>query len=164
MSGHARRSTVLRFAAVGICNTAIDAVLFVLLHDDLGIALANLVSTSAGMVFSFVVNGLFTFSAGRLTLRDALLFVASTGLVMWVAQPLLIHGWLWLLERGPEVTLGAMAADDVRLWGAKLASIACSLVLNFLAYRFVVWPHRPAAGTGPGTKPGTEPGTKPGTQ
>lgn len=92
------------------------------------------------MVFSFVVNGLFTFKAERLTLRDAALFVATTGLVMWVAQPLLIHGWLWLLERGPEVSLGAMAADDVRIWGAKLASIACSLVLNFAAYRFVVWP------------------------
>lgn len=111
-----------------------------LLHDHLGITLANFVSSSAGMVFSFVVNGLFTFKAERLTLRHAALFVASTGLVMWVAQPLLIHAWLWLLEQGPEVSLGAMDADDVRIWGAKLASIACSLVLNFAAYRFVVWP------------------------
>ncbi|NHA00757.1 hypothetical protein G5V59_14335 [Nocardioides sp. W3-2-3] len=45
------RSTAVRFAAVGICNTAIDAVVFVLLHDHLGIALANLVSTTAGMIF-----------------------------------------------------------------------------------------------------------------
>lgn len=114
--------------------------LFVLLHDHLGITLANFVSSSAGMVFSFVVNGLFTFQAQKLTLRHAALFVASTGLVMWVAQPLLIHGWLWLLERGPEVAVGAMSAPDVRIWMAKLASIACCLVLNFLAYRFVVWP------------------------
>ena len=114
--------------------------LFVLLHDRLGITAANFVSSSAGMVFSFVVNGLFTFRADRLTLRHAALFVASTGLVMWVAQPLLIHGWLWLLERGPDIGLAGMAADDVRIWVAKLASIACSLVLNFLAYRFVVWP------------------------
>lgn len=130
---------------MGICNTAIDAVLFVLLHDRLGITLANFVSSSAGMVFSFVVNGLFTFRAERLTLRHAVLFVASTGLVMWVAQPLLIHGWLWLLEQGPEVTLAGLSAADVRIWAAKLASIACSLVLNFLAYRYVVWPHRPEA-------------------
>ncbi len=123
-----------------MCNTAIDAVLFVLLHDQLGITVANFVSSSAGMVFSFVVNGLFTFRAERLTLRHAALFVASTGLVMWVAQPLLIHGWLWLLEQGPDVALGGMPAGDVRIWAAKLASIACSLVLNFLAYRYVVWP------------------------
>lgn len=125
---------------MGICNTAIDAVLFVLLHDRLGITAANFVSSSAGMVFSFVVNGLFTFRAERLTLRHAALFVASTGLVMWVAQPLLIHGWLWLLEQGPDVALAGMPAADVRIWAAKLASIACSLVLNFVAYRYVVWP------------------------
>jgi putative flippase GtrA len=59
---------------------------------------------------------------------------------MWVAQPLLIHGWLWVLEQLPDVTLGTLAADEVRVWVAKLASITCSLALNFLAYRFVVWP------------------------
>ncbi len=119
--------------------------LFVLLHDQLGITVANFISSSAGMVFSFVVNGLFTFKADKLTVRHAALFVATTGLVMWVAQPLLIHGWLWVLEQGPDITLAGMAAGDVRIWGAKLASIACCLVLNFAAYRFVVWPHRPEA-------------------
>ena len=85
------------------------------------------------MVFSFVVNGLFTFRTERLTLRQAALFVATTGTVMWVAQPLLIHGWLWALEH-------VVDDGDLRLAAAKLASIACSLALNFAAYRFVVWP------------------------
>lgn len=125
---------------MGICNTTIDAVLFVALHSTLGITLANFVSSSAGMVFSFVVNGLFTFRADRLTLRHALLFVGTTGVVMWVAQPLLIHGWLWVLEQAPDPSLAGVALDDVRIWVAKLASISCSLVLNFVAYRFVVWP------------------------
>ena len=134
------RATALRFAAVGVCNTLIDAVLFVLLHTTLGITLANLVSSSAGMLFSFFVNGRFTFGAARPTVRHGLLFVATTGLVMWVAQPLLIHGWLWVLEQAPELSVGSVATDDVRIGLAKLASIACCLVLNFLAYRFVVWP------------------------
>ncbi len=123
----------MRFAGVGVCNTAIDWALFLVLHDRLGITVANFFSSSAGMVFSFVVNGLFTFRAERLTLRQALLFVATTGTVMWVAQPLLIHGWLWVLEQLVDDT-------DLRLAVAKLASIACSLVLNFAAYRWVVWP------------------------
>lgn len=123
----------MRFAGVGVCNTAIDWAVFLLLHDDLGITVANFVSSSCGMVFSFVVNGLFTFRAERLTLRQAGLFVATTGAVMWVAQPLLIHGWLWLLEPFVDGT-------DLRLGLAKLASIACSLALNFAAYRLVVWP------------------------
>ena len=123
----------MRFAGVGVCNTAIDWALFLVLHDRLGITLANFFSSSSGMVFSFVVNGLFTFRTERLTLRQALLFVATTGAVMWVAQPLLIHGWLWALER-------LVDDADLRLAAAKLASIACSLVLNFAAYRLVVWP------------------------
>lgn len=125
--------TAVRFAGVGVCNTAIDWALFLLLHDRLGITLANFCSSSAGMVFSFVVNGLFTFRAERLTLRQAGLFVATTGAVMWLAQPLLIHGWLGALER-------VLDDADLALGLAKLASIACSLVLNFAAYRFVVWP------------------------
>ena len=134
------RATALRFAAVGVCNTLIDAVLFVLLHAPLGITLANFVSSSAGMLFSFFVNGRFTFRAGRPTVRHGVLFVATTGLVMWVAQPLLIHAWLWALEQAPDLDVGSVSADDVRIWVAKLASIACCLVLNFVAYRFVVWP------------------------
>lgn len=123
----------MRFAAVGVCNTAIDWALFLVLHERLGITLANFCSSSAGMVFSFVVNGLFTFRAERLTLRQAGLFVATTGAVMWAAQPLLIHGWLWALET-------VVDDGDLRLAAAKLASIACSLALNFAAYRLVVWP------------------------
>lgn len=132
---------MVRFAAVGVCNTAIDWALFLLLHDRLGITLANFCSTSAGMVFSFVVNGLFTFRAERLTLRHAALFVLTTGTVMWAAQPLLIHGWLRVAEQ-------VLPEPDVRLALAKLAAITCSLGLNFLAYRFVVWPvtHAGAAG------------------
>ncbi len=92
--------------------------------------LANFVSTSAGMTFSFVVNGLFTFSAGRLTLRHALLFLASTGTVMWLFQPVVIH----------------VLADVVEpLLVVKVLSIGVSFVANFVAYRYVVWPTTRAA-------------------
>ncbi len=115
----------MRFAGVGVVNTLLDLGLFLLLHDHLGIVLANFVSTSAGMTFSFVVNGLFTFQAGRLTLRHALLFVATTGLVMWAVQPLVIHGLLSVVD--PILVV-------------KVLSIGVSFVVNFAAYRYVVWP------------------------
>jgi putative flippase GtrA len=57
--------TVVRFAAVGIMNTTIDVVLFWVLHAPLGIMAANFLSTSAGMTFSFLVNGRHTFGASR---------------------------------------------------------------------------------------------------
>ncbi|RNL65332.1 GtrA family protein [Nocardioides marmoriginsengisoli] len=118
-------STALRFGGVGVINTAIDTGLFVLLHDRLGILLANLASTSAGMTFSFIVNGLFTFRAEKLTVRHAATFLATTGLTMWAVQPVAIH-----------LLLGVI--DQVLV--AKLVSIAICFVLNFAAYRLVVWP------------------------
>ncbi len=106
-------------------NTAIDTGLFLLLHDRFGVFTANLLSTSAGMTFSFIVNGLFTFRAERLTVRHAATFLATTGLTMWAVQPVAIHLLLGVVDE---------------LLVAKLGSIAICFVLNFLAYRLVVWP------------------------
>lgn len=114
----------MRFAAVGVVNTAIDVALFTLLHDHLGIVVANLISTSAGMLFSFTVNGLLVFDAGRLHWRHAVRFVATSGVSMWVLQPVLIH---LLLVLGPAPV-------------AKLVATAITVVVNFLAYRYLVWP------------------------
>ncbi len=126
-------ATVVRFAGVGVVNTLIDLGLFLLLHDRLGIVLANFVSTSAGMTFSFVVNGLFTFSAGRLTLGHAVRFLAGTGTVLWVLQPALIH-------------LLALAIEPLVV--VKVLAIGACIVANFAVYRLLVWPaearHRPA--------------------
>ncbi|WP_235739177.1 GtrA family protein [Nocardioides alcanivorans] len=108
-------------------NTAIDMALFLLLQGWLGIVAANFVSTSAGMTFSFLVNGRFTFRAERPTLRAAGLFLATTGVTMWVLQPIVIHLLLEFLDT---------------MWLVKFLAIGVSFVANFLAYRFVVWPVR----------------------
>lgn len=115
-------------------NTLIDLVLFMLLHDRIGIVAANFVSTSAGMMFSFVVNGLFTFDAGRLTVRHAMLFVATTGVTLWLVQPLVIHGLLALADVWFEAT------GDAVVLLVKVLAVGVSFVLNYAAYRWVVWP------------------------
>ena len=102
-----------------------------MLHAPLGIVLANFVSTSAGMTFSFLVNGRHTFGAARVTLRQAVLFVASNGATMWVLQPLLISA--------------VHDVADVPLMAAKVVALGGSVVANFLLYRYVVWPAAPAA-------------------
>jgi putative flippase GtrA len=122
--------TVVRFLAVGVCNTLIDLALFWVLHAPLGIVLANFVSTSAGMTFSFLVNGRHTFGVARVTLRQAALFVASNGATMWVLQPLLIHA--------------VHDVVSVPLMAAKVIALGGSVVANFLLYRYVVWPDRAA--------------------
>ena len=122
--------TLVRFAAVGLLNTAIDLVLFAVLAAPLGILVANFVSTSAGMAFSFLVNGRHTFGAQRRTLRQAVLFAGSNAATMWLLQPVLIHS--------------AYDVAAVPLLVAKVVALGGSVVANFLLYRYVVWPDRAA--------------------
>ena len=117
--------TVVRFACVGVLNTLIDLWLFWLLQPPLGILTANVVSTSAGMAFSFVVNGRHTFGATRVTGQQVLAFVVTNGFTLWLLQPLAIG-----VAHGP---LG------VPLLQAKVCALGTSVVTNFLLYRYVVW-------------------------
>jgi putative flippase GtrA len=121
--------TVERFASVGVANTAIDLTLFWLLRGLLGVLCANVVSTSAGMAFSFVANGRHTFGATRLTAQQALGFLATNGFSMWLLQPLVIGVAHTLL--------------DVPLMLAKVLALASSMVTNFVLYRYIVYKVRP---------------------
>jgi putative flippase GtrA len=121
--------TFVRFAAVGVVNTAIDVVLFWVLHAPLGIVAANLVSTSAGMTFSFLANGRHTFGRSRVTVRQAVLFLGTNAVTMWLLQPLLIHA--------------AYDVVSVPLMVAKVVALGGSVVANFLLYRYVVWRPEP---------------------
>jgi putative flippase GtrA len=117
--------SVVGFALVGVANTVIDVALFWVLHASLGIVAANLLSTSAGMCFSFLANGSHTFRAERRTVRQAVLFVATNVFTMWVLQPLLIAA-VYDLATTP-------------LMFAKVVALGGSVVTNFLLYRYVVW-------------------------
>jgi putative flippase GtrA len=118
--------TLVRFATVGVVNTLIDLLLFWVLVAPLGILAANVVSTSAGTAFSFLANGRHTFGATTVTGRQALAFVATNALTMWMLQPLVIG-----LAHG-------LAGTPLLL--AKLLALGTSVVANFLLYRYVVWP------------------------
>jgi putative flippase GtrA len=121
--------TLIRFGTVGVVNTAIDVALFWALHAPFGILAANFLSTTAGMTFSFLVNGRHTFGASRVNSRQALLFLAANAFTMWLLQPILMYCALDL------VTAPLMLAKVVALGG--------SVVGNFLLYRYVVWPREP---------------------
>ena len=99
---------------------------------------ANLISTSAGMAFSFVANGRWTF-AGRLTFRAAALFLTTTGATMWVLQPAVIEALLRLWGDG----------GTTEVLGAKVLAIGVSVTANFAAYRLLVWPTRTTTGRRP---------------
>ncbi len=137
-----RRLEVLRFGLVGAANTAVDLGVYLLLSmAGLPVLLANFVSTSAGLGFSFVANRRFTFSARPSdgAGRQLLLFVVCTGVGLWVVQPVVLLGAGHLLAPvgGPE---------EVRVLLAKLAAIGCGMVWNWTLYNRVVFRVAPAAG------------------
>jgi putative flippase GtrA len=122
-----------------VANTVIDVALFWLLQAPLGILSANFVSTSAGMIFSFLVNGRHTFGASRVTLRQAVTFLATNAVTMWLLQPLVIG-----------VAHGVLGAP---LMPAKVLALGGSVVANFLLYRYLVWPRSSRPGGTSGLSP-----------
>lgn len=149
------RSRLLRFGVVGVVNTAIDLGLYLVLRAaGLPLFPANLCSTSAGLLFSFVANRSFTFG-DRVTVRRgrvAALFFLTTGLGLWVLQPLVIAGTERLV--GAWGLGGETAAFPVETIVPKLIGIAAGIVWNYLAYDRIVFTgdrrERPPAGKSPG--------------
>lgn len=131
---------VVRFALVGVVNTAIDLGLYLALrHLGLPLACANLLSTTAGLTFSYLANRSFTFgdraAGGRRA--TATRFLLTTGFGLWVVQPLVIAAAEGALERAGGPGLVASA-------GAKVVGIVSGVVWNYVAYDKFVFRHRAA--------------------
>lgn len=130
------RSSAHRFALVGVANTGIDLVLFaVLIASGSGVLMANTLSTSAGMAFSFLANRSFSFGSSA-PLRSTIgPFLAVTLVCLWVIHPLVILA----VE---AVLTGAGLRADAALLAGKVAAIGVGLVWNYTWYRRVVFAHR----------------------
>lgn len=127
---------LLRFAAVGVVNTALDLGVFLLLRSlSIAIFPANLASTTVGLVFSFLVNRKFTFAAAgggrKAFVRQAAVFLAVTGFGLWIIQPLVIFGATALI--GQALPTGLIDAVP------KLLGICVALVWNYVLYSLVVF-------------------------
>ena len=120
---------VVRFGLVGVLNTAVDFLLYLALAGFLPVLAANFLSTSCGMVTSFVLNRGFTFRSSGPLNRQILLFLLVTGTGLWVIQPLVLFGL---------ASFGAVQA--------KLAAIGVGMVWNFLLYNSFVFRREPAHG------------------
>jgi putative flippase GtrA len=133
-------SSAIRFGLVGIVNTLIDVVLYtVLTLLGLPILVANFISTTAGMTFSFFTNRTFTFraktSSRRAALLQVVLFVLVTTVGLWVIQPLVILATTPLVE-------SVLSQDALVVLVPKLFGVGVALVWNYVLYRYVVFPHR----------------------
>ncbi|MFC6153485.1 GtrA family protein [Nocardioides yefusunii] len=147
----------VRFALVGVVNTAIDLVIFGLLAlTGWPVLLANLVSTSAGMAFGFFAHRSFSFRSTATVRESAPRFVLTTGVGLWLVQPLVILA-------GAAVLVALLGESSVtEVWMPKLAAIAAGMVWNFAIYRLYVFADRSrSAGRGDSAGEHAPEGNKP---
>ena len=124
----------IRFSLVSSTATAIDlVVLFTLLSAGMGLLVANLISTSAGFVYSFIASKKYAFKTADHHLpRELVQFLLVTLTGIWALQPLLI----WQLE--PVLIKFGLHGLLVALV-AKLAASLVTFIWNYLWYTRLVF-------------------------
>lgn len=125
----------LRFAVVGVANTAIDfGVLFVLVKAfELPTIGSNYISTSVALIFSFFANKKFTFkNNSKNQTKQFVVFLAITLFGLWILQPLIIGG-IDLMIAGFNLN------SSFALLIEKLFATLASLIWNYLMYRKFVF-------------------------
>lgn len=138
--GHQRLVT---FASIGVANTLIDVSIFLALRQLLvPILLANIVSTSVALGFSYLMNKRFTFGSSNRIKKSLPLFILITLAGLWLLQPVIIQLVLTVLNvPALDSYLNGLVADASRYYEliAKLAATPATLIWNFVMYKKVVF-------------------------
>lgn len=124
----------IRFVIVGGANTALDfLVLFLFVNLGVDKIVANYISTTVALVFSFFANKSFTFkNTTKNAKKQFLIFLVVTLAGLWILQPIII--WISSAILGPYIT-----NEAVLLFVAKLIATVGSLIWNYLLYSRIVF-------------------------
>ncbi|WP_017814270.1 MULTISPECIES: GtrA family protein [Paenibacillus] len=105
----------VRFAAVGVSNTAIDFIVFMLLHHLIGVAPAQVISYAAGTANSYFWNRRWTFERGKgWNMGELLRFLLVNGIVAAITT----------------IAISLISAT-IPVWIAKMVVTVLGLVINF---------------------------------
>lgn len=130
----AQHAEKIRFVIVGGTNTALD---FLLLFLFTGMGadkiVANYLSTSAALTFSFFANKQFTFkNTTKNAKKQFALFLIVTLIGLWIIQPIII----WIVT---NALASSVTNAELNLFTAKLVATVASLIWNYLLYSRVVF-------------------------
>jgi putative flippase GtrA len=128
------RSTKVRFAAVGIINTTVDFVVLISLVSLFAIPaiLANIISTSAALAVSYVLNRNAVFKSKNTNkTRQIIAFVGVTLTGIWVIQGMVIAVVLPVAQQWINYELAVITS--------KCVATIFSLGWNYIWYSRVVF-------------------------
>lgn len=123
----AKKLQLLRFCVIGLGNTTVDFITFLLLTwGGVSSLLAQVCSYSVGVVNSFLFNRKWTFRVTHKTnVIEVLKFIFINGIALLVSSSL-----LFLL---PDVY-------QLNLWWSKIVATGFGIVVTFMGSRFWVFP------------------------
>jgi putative flippase GtrA len=128
----------VRFALVGLLNTAVDFIILLVLASLLGVpsSIANIVSTTIALLVSYLLNKKAVFgNTDPNNRRQLLLFITITLFGLWVLQTIVIAVSSSLLS----TWLGLSGASALVLIIAKLVATCVSLTWNYIWYSRVIF-------------------------
>jgi len=140
----------IRFCAVGIINSSVDAGIFVALRQaGLAILGANIISTTIGLLVSLTLNYKFTFnSTQRLSPMKIVLYIVVTLVGLWALQPIVINGLVHLNTVVPYVdwTANIIGYRSILIdLLPKLGSIVVTLTWNYIWYSQLIFKNKQTA-------------------
>ena len=130
----------VRFALVGVANTATDFIVLLSLMSVWGMAAmpANIISTTCALIVSFTLNKKAVFPNGKpMTARMVALFVAVTLAGIWLVQTLIMSHLLELFKAWTGVEAGMMLV--ALIVAAKTIGIIAGSVWNYLWYSRLIF-------------------------
>lgn len=132
-----------RFCMVGVINTSIDATVFVGLRLlIMPLLLANLISTSMGIIASYALNTRYTFKVHSLSKKRAIAYFAITLFGLWVVQPIVIQ---FLMDVDDKYSFTSyivhFTGHTVAISNLfpKLSAIGVSTIWNYFLYSRIVF-------------------------
>lgn len=130
------------FSLVGIFNTVFDIALYLaLLNLSHSIIIANIVSTSAALIGSYLLNSRLTFKNKTWTRHRFMGFLAVTVFGLWVLQTIEIYAFSHLLNIVHKHTwrlLGPLEGT-VKSLTPKLLATGLTFVWNYQWYNRVIF-------------------------
>ena len=138
----------LLFCLIGIGNTLFDIGLYVFLRSrGFSLISANIVSVSAAIIGSYLLNSRFTFKTKKWTLKTFGAYVAVTVFGLWVLQTGAIYLFTLALSHLPSSVWNLFGTHNklAKIALPKLLATAVSFMWNYIWYSKVIFKQQTTA-------------------